>query len=157
MARRRHLEIIQAACTLPPNPEQSITSIAKLLGVSPGAFYNHIPDLQELREAGRATLPAQSEAGAPCPVQMLPRASGGGRYLDADGLPLRGSAASYLAGLEFTDLGDAYGIPAGTINFRPEPGGRAPGSTSHWPLRDRDGDPGTPSRARRYETSWIRW
>jgi DNA-binding CsgD family transcriptional regulator len=32
-----------------PNPEASITSIAKLLGVSPGTLYNHIPDLHELR------------------------------------------------------------------------------------------------------------
>ncbi|MEU6667906.1 TetR/AcrR family transcriptional regulator [Streptomyces sp. NPDC046727] len=35
-----------------PNPENSITSIAKLLGVSPGTLYNHIPDPQELRAAG---------------------------------------------------------------------------------------------------------
>jgi hypothetical protein len=32
--------------------------------VSPGTLYNHIPDLQELREAGRAAIPAQSEGGA---------------------------------------------------------------------------------------------
>jgi transposase-like protein len=32
-----------------PNPEYSVTSIAKLLGVSPGTLYNHIPDLKELR------------------------------------------------------------------------------------------------------------
>ncbi|MEW2486338.1 HTH domain-containing protein [Streptomyces sp. NPDC048411] len=36
-----------------PNPEHSITSIAKLLGVSPGTLYNHIPELQELRASGR--------------------------------------------------------------------------------------------------------
>ncbi|MFD4869468.1 hypothetical protein [Streptomyces sp. NPDC058412] len=35
-----------------PNPENSITSIAELLGVSPGTLYNHIPDLQELRVSG---------------------------------------------------------------------------------------------------------
>ncbi len=46
-------EIIRAARDLLPNPEHSITSIAKLLGVSPGTLYNHIPDLRELR-AGRA-------------------------------------------------------------------------------------------------------
>lgn len=34
------------------NPEHSVTSIAKLLGVSPGTLYNHIPDLRELRAAG---------------------------------------------------------------------------------------------------------
>ncbi|WP_413754089.1 recombinase family protein [Streptomyces sp. R-74717] len=53
-------DIIRAARDMLPNPEHSITSIAKLLGVSPGTLYNHIPDLQELR-AGR--IPAQLEAG----------------------------------------------------------------------------------------------
>jgi AcrR family transcriptional regulator len=43
-----------------PNPEHSITSIAKLLGVSPGTLYNHIPDLRELRAS---RIPAQLEAG----------------------------------------------------------------------------------------------
>ncbi|MER0242977.1 recombinase family protein [Streptomyces sp. HSW2009] len=46
-------EIIRAARTLLPHPEQSITSIAKLLNVSPGTLYHHIPDLQEVRAAGR--------------------------------------------------------------------------------------------------------
>ncbi|HEX4101785.1 MAG TPA: hypothetical protein VHY21_14795 [Pseudonocardiaceae bacterium] len=36
-----------------PNPENSITAIAKLLGVSPGTLYNHIPDPRQLR-ASRA-------------------------------------------------------------------------------------------------------
>ncbi|MEX2975230.1 hypothetical protein [Streptomyces sp. C184] len=35
-----------------PNLENSITLIAKLLGVSPGTLFNHIPDLQELRASG---------------------------------------------------------------------------------------------------------
>ncbi|MEU9117142.1 hypothetical protein AB0D04_36675 [Streptomyces sp. NPDC048483] len=35
-----------------PNPDHSITSIAKLFGISPGTLYNHIPDLQELRTSG---------------------------------------------------------------------------------------------------------
>jgi hypothetical protein len=39
----------------------SITSIAKLLGVSPGILYNHIPDLQELRASGR--VPKQITTG----------------------------------------------------------------------------------------------
>ncbi|GGS62971.1 hypothetical protein GCM10010156_22340 [Planobispora rosea] len=47
-------EIIHAARDLLPNPEHSITSIARLLGVSPGTLYNRIPDLRELR-AGRTT------------------------------------------------------------------------------------------------------
>ncbi|GIF13958.1 hypothetical protein Ate01nite_39900 [Actinoplanes teichomyceticus] len=34
--------------------DTSVTAIAKLLGVSPGTLYNHIPDLRELRAAGRA-------------------------------------------------------------------------------------------------------
>lgn len=34
-----------------PNPANSITTIAKLLGVSPGTLYSHIPDLKELRAA----------------------------------------------------------------------------------------------------------
>ncbi|GAA2635346.1 hypothetical protein SMC26_08520 [Actinomadura fulvescens] len=37
---------------LPIGPGRSVTSIAKLLGVSVGTLYNHIPDLQQLRAAG---------------------------------------------------------------------------------------------------------
>jgi DNA invertase Pin-like site-specific DNA recombinase len=52
-------DIIRAARDMLPNPDASVTSIAKLLGVSPGTLYNHIPDLQELRDAGRkGQLPA---------------------------------------------------------------------------------------------------
>ncbi|MFF0286814.1 hypothetical protein [Streptomyces sp. NPDC005262] len=55
-------EIIRAARDLLPDPGRSITSIAKLLGVSPGTLYNHIPDLCELRGVGasswRGTAPA---------------------------------------------------------------------------------------------------
>lgn len=54
-------EIIRAARDMLPNPENSITSIAKILGVSPGTLYNHIPDLQELRASGR--IPKQVTAG----------------------------------------------------------------------------------------------
>ncbi|MEV6048372.1 HTH domain-containing protein [Streptomyces xanthochromogenes] len=42
-----------------PNPEHSITSIATMLGVSPGTLYNHIPDLRELRTS---RIAAQLEA-----------------------------------------------------------------------------------------------
>jgi hypothetical protein len=42
-----------------PNPEHSITSIAKLLGVSPGTLYNHIPDLRELRPPGNRPVRAR--------------------------------------------------------------------------------------------------
>ncbi|MFH9439227.1 recombinase family protein [Streptomyces rochei] len=47
-------EIIKAARDLLPDPGRSITSIAKLLNVSPGTLYNHIPtDLRELRPVSR--------------------------------------------------------------------------------------------------------
>lgn len=36
-----------------PDPGRSITSIAKLLSVSPGTLYNRIPDLRELRAVPR--------------------------------------------------------------------------------------------------------
>ncbi|MYQ40724.1 recombinase family protein [Streptomyces sp. SID4921] len=40
-------EVIRTARDLLPDPGRSITSIAKLLGVSPDTLYNHIPDLRE--------------------------------------------------------------------------------------------------------------
>ncbi|MFJ4673862.1 recombinase family protein [Kitasatospora purpeofusca] len=52
-------EVIRAARDLLPDPGRSITSIAKLLGVSPGTLYNRIPDLRELR-AGARPPPARS-------------------------------------------------------------------------------------------------
>ncbi|MFD8951625.1 recombinase family protein [Streptomyces xanthophaeus] len=48
-----------AARGLLPDPGRSITSIAKLLGVSPGTLYNHIPDLRGLRVGA---VPRQLEA-----------------------------------------------------------------------------------------------
>ncbi|MGK5639787.1 hypothetical protein ACSNOK_15955 [Streptomyces sp. URMC 126] len=42
-------KILNMARDLLPNSEHSITAIAKMLGVSPGTLYNHIPDLRELR------------------------------------------------------------------------------------------------------------
>ncbi|MGW6456945.1 recombinase family protein [Streptomyces sp. NPDC055078] len=53
-------EVIRAARDLLPDPGRSITSIAKLLGVSPGTLYNHIPDLRELRASH---VPRQLDAG----------------------------------------------------------------------------------------------
>ncbi|OLT24107.1 DNA invertase [Actinomadura sp. CNU-125] len=47
-------ELLKAARDLLPDPGRSVTSIAKLLGVSVGTLYNHIPDLQELRATGAA-------------------------------------------------------------------------------------------------------
>ncbi|MFE7215973.1 recombinase family protein [Streptomyces sp. NPDC001698] len=52
-------EVIRAARDLLPDPGRSITSIAKLLGVSPGTLYNHIPDLRDLRAGA---VPRQLEA-----------------------------------------------------------------------------------------------
>ncbi|KAF3470023.1 recombinase family protein [Streptomyces sp. Tu 3180] len=52
-------EVIRAARDLLPDSGRSITSIAKLLGVSPGTLYNHIPDLRELRAGA---VPRQIEA-----------------------------------------------------------------------------------------------
>ncbi|MGW0448373.1 hypothetical protein ACWDWV_23705, partial [Streptosporangium sandarakinum] len=52
---RGHPEILRAARDMLPNPEHSIASIAKLLGVSPGTLYNHIPDLHELRTGRGST------------------------------------------------------------------------------------------------------
>ena len=56
-------DILRAARDMLPNPDASVTAIAKLLGVSPGTLYNHIPDLRELRAAGRARhqLPASAK------------------------------------------------------------------------------------------------
>ncbi|MEU2159343.1 recombinase family protein [Streptomyces sp. NPDC019396] len=54
-------EVIRAARDLLPDPGRSITSIAKLLGVSPGTLYNHIPDLRELRAGA---VPRQLQAPA---------------------------------------------------------------------------------------------
>lgn len=36
---------------MPPNPGNSVTTIAKILGVSVGTLYNHIPGLRELRNS----------------------------------------------------------------------------------------------------------
>ncbi|MGW2215950.1 hypothetical protein ACWCSD_13255 [Nonomuraea sp. NPDC001684] len=42
-------ELLRGARDMLPNPANSITSIAKLLGVTPGTLSNHIPDLHQLR------------------------------------------------------------------------------------------------------------
>ncbi|MFF3788341.1 hypothetical protein [Streptomyces sp. NPDC001933] len=56
--QRRHRGSHQGRDLL-PDPGRSITSIAKLLGVSSGTLYNHIPDLRELRAGA---VPRQLEA-----------------------------------------------------------------------------------------------
>ncbi len=61
-------DLIRAARDLLPNPDHSVTSIAKLLGVSPGTLYNHIPDLRELRASvDRADGQAASAGNASGP------------------------------------------------------------------------------------------
>ncbi|PSL08169.1 DNA invertase Pin-like site-specific DNA recombinase [Haloactinopolyspora alba] len=42
-------DLIRAARDMLPNPDHTVDSIARILGVSRGTLYNHIPDLQELR------------------------------------------------------------------------------------------------------------
>ncbi|MFJ3819450.1 recombinase family protein [Streptomyces sp. NPDC090056] len=42
-------KLLRAARDMLPNPENSIETIAALLGISVGTLYNHIPDLKELR------------------------------------------------------------------------------------------------------------
>jgi DNA invertase Pin-like site-specific DNA recombinase len=49
-------DVLRAARDMLPNPENSVETIAKLLGVSVGTLYNHIPDLKELRAS---RVPAQ--------------------------------------------------------------------------------------------------
>ncbi len=48
-------ELLKPARDLLPDPDRSIISIAKLLGVSVGSLDNHIPDLRELRAADTTT------------------------------------------------------------------------------------------------------
>ncbi|WP_433381431.1 recombinase family protein [Streptosporangium sp. CA-115845] len=50
-------DLLKAARDLLPDPERSVTSIAKLLGFSVGTLYNHIPDLQELRSGQHTMTP----------------------------------------------------------------------------------------------------
>ncbi|MFC9125691.1 recombinase family protein [Streptomyces sp. NPDC057099] len=54
-------QMLRAARDMLPNPENSIETIAKLLGVSVGTLYNHIPDLKELRTS---RVPAQLTGGS---------------------------------------------------------------------------------------------
>ncbi|WP_208868034.1 recombinase family protein [Streptomyces wuyuanensis] len=44
-------DLIRAARDMLPDPENSVTTIAKILGVSVGTLYHHIPDLKELRNS----------------------------------------------------------------------------------------------------------
>ncbi len=86
-------ELLRAAPDPLSNPEHSITSIARLLSMSPGALSNHIPDLRELRvqpTGGGAWALGLSE-------NRRRREAPGGRWTgrgsavhqSANGLPLR--------------------------------------------------------------------
>jgi hypothetical protein len=66
-------EIIRAARDMLPSPDASVTAIARLLGVSPGTLYNHIPDLRELGAAGRA----RHQLPPPTPTDGEPFVGGG--------------------------------------------------------------------------------
>ena len=59
-----------------PNPELSITSIAKLLGVSPGTLYNHIPDLRELRPVIRPVRARITGPGSGTAPELMQRLQG---------------------------------------------------------------------------------
>ncbi|MFG3013570.1 recombinase family protein [Streptomyces cinerochromogenes] len=54
-------QLLRAARDMLPNPENSIETIAKLLGVSVGTLYNHIPELKELRTS---RVPSQLTGGS---------------------------------------------------------------------------------------------
>lgn len=54
-------DLIRKARDMLPNPANSVESIAKILGVSVGTLYNHIPDLKQLRVS---SVPKQLEE--PC-------------------------------------------------------------------------------------------
>jgi DNA invertase Pin-like site-specific DNA recombinase len=58
-------DLLRAARDMLPNPETSITAIAKLLGVSPGTLYNHIPDLHELRASRTREIAASRSMSIP--------------------------------------------------------------------------------------------
>ncbi|MGH3700700.1 MAG: recombinase family protein [Pseudonocardiaceae bacterium] len=65
-------DILRAARDMLPNPDHSITSIATLLGVSPGTLYNHIPDLRELRtkpQPRRARITGPGSGTPPEPMR----------------------------------------------------------------------------------------
>jgi DNA invertase Pin-like site-specific DNA recombinase len=67
-------DILRAARDMLPNPDHSITSIATLLGVSPGTLYNHIPDLHELRTKPlprRAPITGPDSGTPPKPMRRL--------------------------------------------------------------------------------------
>ncbi|RZU48835.1 DNA invertase Pin-like site-specific DNA recombinase [Krasilnikovia cinnamomea] len=63
-------DLLRSARDMLPNPDVSVASIAKILGVSPGTLYNHIPELRELRAAGQARA-----RGTQLPVDTRPAPS----------------------------------------------------------------------------------
>ncbi|MBB5082289.1 DNA invertase Pin-like site-specific DNA recombinase [Nonomuraea endophytica] len=61
-------ELLKAARDLLPDQGPSVTSIAKLLGVSVGPLYNHIPDLQENSARHRKDLPPEASGNPRSPI-----------------------------------------------------------------------------------------
>lgn len=57
-------DLLKAARDLLPDPNRPIESIGRLLHVPPGMLNNHIPDLKELRAAGRARPAAETTGGS---------------------------------------------------------------------------------------------
>lgn len=55
---------LKAARDLLPDPNRPIEAIARLLHVPAGILYNHIPDLKELRAAGRARAADETTGGS---------------------------------------------------------------------------------------------
>ncbi|MFD7618757.1 hypothetical protein [Streptomyces sp. NPDC059802] len=53
-------QLLRAARDMLPNPDDSIETIAKLLGVSVGTRYNYVPDLRELSVS---RIPVQLDRG----------------------------------------------------------------------------------------------
>jgi len=84
-------DIIRAARDMLPNPETSITTIAKLLGVSPGTLYNHIPDLKELRAAGTPGRSTGRRSGDPRPPPHEGRRTAARRHRDQTPRTVRGA------------------------------------------------------------------
>lgn len=62
-------DLIRAARDMLPNPDNSVTTIAELLGVSVGTLYNHIPELKELRGS---RVPRQLATGTAARPEVAP-------------------------------------------------------------------------------------
>ncbi|MGW9135184.1 recombinase family protein [Streptomyces sp. NPDC055681] len=73
-------DLIRAARDMLPDPANSVTTIAKILGDSVGTLFNHIPELKELRDS---RVPRQLE-GTSQPSPTAPCGGGGGTSSEPD-------------------------------------------------------------------------